>query len=309
MKTRPITRTFRGVLLFLLSFVLAQGVCVKTTLAKDRAAKKQQVATLNQNKQAEKRKEVLDEATAAVRETQNALQALDAGKTKEAMDALEKVSGKLDIILARDPEMALAPAAVNMETYDILANTDDVKALRKEIERALDKGRVQEARHMIRDLASETDISISNIPLGTYPDAIGQAVRFIDEKKIDAARLTLQDALNTLVITKTIIPLPVSDAEILLNDAESLVKKVDRSKDENTRLADLLDDARRDLEFAEALGYGSEKDFKSLYKELDKIEDQTQGGKSGTGLFDKIKGYLEDTSASSQHPEKRHAAR
>ncbi|MGD9878000.1 MAG: hypothetical protein AB7S84_14675, partial [Desulfococcus sp.] len=65
-------------------------------------------------------------------------------------------------------------------------------------------------------------------------------------------------------------------------------------------LADLLKDARTELEFAQALGYGSKKDFKNLYKQLDQIEDKTKGGKSGSGFFDKIKGYLKDTVKSSQ---------
>jgi len=141
---------------------------------------------------------------------------------------------------------------------------------------------------------------VTNIPLATYPAAIKKAAKLIDEEKMDEAKKELQLALNTLVVTDTIIPLPVVAAEKSLNEAETLAEKGDRSKKENKRLAGLLKDARTELEFARVLGYGSKKDLKNLYKQLDQIEDKTKGGKSGTGFFDKIKGYLKDTVKSSQ---------
>ena len=261
---------------------------------------KQKVEGTKQDKTAEKRKEILEEARAAIRETENALKALDEKKDKDALAALERASGKLSIILAREPELALAPSDVNAVTYDVLGDIDAIKALREEIEDALDDGRVQQARRLIRNLASEKVISVTNIPLVTYPDAIKKAVKLIDEGKTEEAKEVLQLALNTLVVTDTIIPLPVVTAENLLKEAETLAEKADRTEKENNRLAGLLKDARTELEFAQALGYGSKKDFKNLYKQIDKIEDKTEDGKSGTGFFTKIKEYLKDTVKSSQ---------
>jgi len=243
---------------------------------------------------------MMEEARSAIRETENALKALDEKNNKAALAALERTAGKLTIILAREPELALAPSDVNEVTYDILADIDAIKALRDEIEDALDDGRVQQARHLIRNLASETVISVTNIPLATYPDVIKKAVKLIDDGKIDEAKQALQIALNTLVVTDTIIPLPVAAAEKLLKDAETLAEKADRNEEESKRLADLLKEARTELEFAQALGYGSKKDFKNLYKQIEEIEDKTGGGKSGTGFFTKIKGFLKDTVKSSQ---------
>jgi len=185
-------------------------------------------------------------------------------------------------------------------TYDILADVDAVKALRDKIEDALDDGRVQQARRLIKNLASETVISVTNIPLATYPDAIKKAVKLIDEEKMDEAKEELQLALNTLVVTETIIPLPVATVESYLKEAETLAEKSDRNKEENERLADLLKDARKELKFAQALGYGSKKDFRNMYKQLGQIEEKTKCGKSGKGFFDKIKRYLKDTVKSSQ---------
>lgn len=285
---------------FIFSFILIEGSCAKDNTAKNTVNKENKTKEIKQDQTSEKREEILEEARAAIRETQNALKALDEKKKNDALSALEHVSGKLTIILARDPELALAPSDVRTVTYNILADIDAVKALREEIENALDDGRVQRARRLIRNLASETVVSVFNIPLITYPEAIKHAVRLIDDDKIEEAKQVLQTALNTLVITDTIIPLPVAAAEELLKEAETLTEKSDRSKEENKRLDDLLKDARLKLEFAQALGYGGKKDFKNLYEQLDNIEERTKGGKSGSGYFDKIKGYLNDAVKSSQ---------
>ncbi len=266
----------------------------------DKSTEKQETEAAQQDQTAEKRKELFEEATAAIRETKNALKALDENKFEEALSALERASGKLTVILGREPELALAPSDVNVVTYNILADINAVKKLRDDIEDMLDDGNVQQARRLIKNLASETVISVSNIPLATYPDAIKEAAKFIDEDKIDEAKSVLQTALNTLVITETIIPLPIVSAQKNLKEAESLTENAVRSEEQNERLGNLLKEARTDLEFAQALGYGRKKDFGNLYDQLDQIEEKTKGGKSGTGFFDKIKGYLKDTIQSSQ---------
>jgi hypothetical protein len=237
---------------------------------------------------ADKRKQITAEAMAAVGETRNALKALDDGKKDEALSALERTTGKLELILARDPQLTLAPTNVSQITTSILADAAKVRQIRTTAEKLLCAGQVQAARHLLETLASETVISVSNIPLGTYPDAIKQAAKLIDDGKQDDAKKVLQTALNTLVVTNTIIPLPVAATQSLLKDAEMLAEKKDRSVDENKKLNDLLTASRTQLEFAEALGYGTRYDFKNLYAELDTIRSKTSNGKSGTGFFEDI---------------------
>ncbi len=258
------------------------------------------VEEAKQDQTTEKRKEILSEATAAIRETQNALKALDEKKEKDALAALERATGKLEIILARDPDLSLAPAGVDMVTYDVLADIDAVKKLRDQAEDALEDGYVQDARRLIRNLASEIVISVSNIPLATYPEAIKLAVKHIDAGEINDAKAVLQTALSTLVVTDTVLPLPVITAKSLLQQAATLAEKEDRSKEDNKHLTQLLDRTRTELEFAQALGYGSKKDFKDLYQLLDDIEDKTQDGKSGEGLISKMKELFKNAPDSSQ---------
>jgi hypothetical protein len=229
---------------------------------------------------------------AAIDETRNALKCLDGNQKDNALQALEQATGKLDLILARDPKLALAPTRVDAVTYDVYADIDKVMAARKDAQALLTDGKVPEARQILDSLRSETVISVSNIPLATYPDAIKKAVKQIDDGKLEDAKETLQTALDTLVVTDTVVPLPVIAAQDVLKDAKKLSEKGDRSANENKKLGNLLAEARSKLEFAQALGYGTAGDFKDLYGELDVIKEKTDFGKSGKGFFDEVEASL-----------------
>jgi hypothetical protein len=251
-------------------------------------------ATQAQKQTEEKRKTLLADATSAIQETQSALKDLDSGKNREALAALERATGKLEIILAREPTLTLAPAGVNVITVDLQGGLDGVKALRKEIVDAIDAGRLQDARRLMETLASETVVSVSNIPLATYPAAIKRAVKLIDQNKIDDAKGVLQTALNTQVVTQTIVPLPIVNAEAALKEAATLAEKKDRKPEENGRLKASLAEARAQLERAEALGYGKKSDFVAFYQQLKEIDQKTADNKSGTGFFAKIEASIAD---------------
>jgi hypothetical protein len=244
---------------------------------------------------AEKRKKITADAVAAVNETRKALKLLEEKKTDEALAALEKVTGKLELILARAPDLALAPVDVEVVTYDLLANLDTVKAMIHDAENYLEDGEVQKARPLVANLASEIVFRTTSIPLATYPDAIKAVAPLIDEGKIDKAKAALQVALNTLVVTRDdVIPLPVLRAENLLKNAEALVENEERTVKDNETLTKQLEGARNQLKLAELLGYGDKKSFKPMYEQLDAIEQKTAGGKGGKGWFDKIKQQLSD---------------
>jgi YfdX protein len=247
-----------------------------------------------QSQTEEKRKTLMTDATSAIQDTQAALKHLDDGRTKEALAALERATGKLDVILARDSKLELAPAGIGVVTYDVQGGLDAVRQVRKQAQSLMDAGQLQAARRLLKNLASETVISVTNIPLATYPDAIKRAVKLIDENKKADAKRVLQTALNTQVITETIVPLPVLKAQESLKAAETLSEKKDRTKDENERLKSSMDQAQSQLEFAQALGYGTKKDFDKLYQQLTEIRDKTADNKFGTGFFAKIKASIAD---------------
>ena len=257
-----------------------------------------------EDKVAEQRERILAEAAAALAESRKALKALDENKPEDALKALELVTGKLALIVARDPGLALAPVNVRVNSYDVYADLETIEEAVKQAEDYLEDGEVQKARPLVASLASEIVIETDNIPLATYPDAIKDVVPLIDQGKIDEAKRDLQLALNTLVIVKeAVIPLPVVRAEALLKSSEELAEKQDRSDEENKQLSAHLDEAQNQLEIAKLLGYGDKKAFKPMYEQLDEIRKKTKDGKSGEGFFDKIKKQISNFLADEQKAE------
>ncbi|GAC1585703.1 MAG: hypothetical protein NVS3B5_20090 [Sphingomicrobium sp.] len=234
----------------------------------------------------------------ALRETNNALAAIDQNKPGEAIAALERATGKLEIVLARSPDLALAPVDIAVSSQDLLANVQDVQALRAEAKRAMDQGRLQDARTLMANLGSETDISIANLPLATYPTAIKQAAALLHQGNAAQAKLVLEAALSTIVIERTVIPLPLIRAEAAVQAAKSLSEKANRTPAENSRLRSLLGTARAELGVGQALGYATEKDMSDLIAAVNDIDRRTSGQQHGTGLFDRI-GALFDTARKS----------
>lgn len=244
---------------------------------------------------AEKRKKLFADATAALAETQKALKALESKNSDAALKALAEVTGKLDLIVARDPKLAQTPVATEVVTYDLLANLETMKSVIKEAKGYLNDGEIQKARPLVANLASEIQYRTHHIPLATYPAAIKAIAPLIDAGKIDEAKARLQAALNTLVVTTDdVIPLPKLRAEHLLKQAQELAEKKDRSKEENDKLAKQLQAAREQLQMAELLGYAKKTDFTALYEQISEIENKSAGGKSGTGWFEKLKQQLDD---------------
>lgn len=250
------------------------------------------------------RGELLQDAVTALQETQNALIAIDQNKQKEAIAALERATGKLEILLARTPTLALAPVDVTSVTYDVLGDVKDVEALRKEAERAIDQGRLQDARRLIGNLASETVISTSSLPLVTYPAAIKSAAALLAQNKPQEAKAVLQTALSTIVVRETIAPLPLVRAQAAVQQARGLSEKAGRTETENARLRSLLATAREQVRLGQALGYATKKDMDGLIEAIDEIEEKTGGQKSGKGLLDRIEGLFGKARDASQPADK-----
>ena len=252
---------------------------------------------------AAKRRTLVADAVKALQETESALGLLAAGKADEARAALARATGNLEVVLAADPGLALAPVDVQAMLHDVVIAPVEVEGIRRQAEAALDQGRLQDARRMIAELASEHVISVTNIPLATYPSALKQAAALIHAGRTAEAVATLETALSTLVIERTIIPLPLVRAEALLDEARPLAENPQRSAAENDRLRRLLAAARRQIELARALGYATEADTDALFDELTTIERRTEGQGSGAGLFDRIKALFARVASASPQRE------
>lgn len=272
---------------------------------------------------AEKRQALIAEATSALEETQRAFAALEEGDTEAALEALSVATGKLELVVARDPGLALAPVDVALTRRDLLGDVEAIRAARYRIEDLIDRGEIQKARPLLRDFASEVVIETTNLPLGTYPEAIKQATALIDRGQVDAAKEVLTTALTTLVVTEAVIPLPILRAEALLAEAKAQLGnaeettaaplgKVEEATEDATAeasaiadpearvtAAEYVDAARAEIEIAEALGYGTRRAFTDLRKELrqlerniDRDEDAGRIFKAITERFDALRDRL-----------------
>ena len=233
--------------------------------------------------------EVLDEAIAALQETSNALKALADDKPDAALAALERAIGKLEVTLEANPDLALAPVDVTSRVIDVTATPAEIRALRNEALRLMKDHQLQLARNLITGLASEVDISTTYIPLATYPLALKSAAALVRDEKPDAAVAVLNNALNTLVVVDTAVPLPLLNADLLIDEARKLSEKADRSADENARLATLLDALDVEIAKGEALEYGGEGGFDDIRAEMLVIRDKVSDGGAGSGFFDRLK--------------------
>jgi hypothetical protein len=276
---------------------LAAGSAMPTTAEKKSPALNAAQSTVDKQSSdttAEKRKKILEDAKAAIAETEKALKDLEEKKKDDALQSLALATGKLELILARDPALALAPIDVAVVTHDLLAKQETIKALTEEAKEKMKNGEIQGARKLLAGLASEIEYRTTSIPLATYPAAIKAITPLIDAGKLEEAKAGLRTALRTLVVTTEAVPLPRLRAEYLVKEAQRLAEKKDRSANENRRLKKNLGEARNQLKLAELLGYGKKDAYQAIYQQIDELEQKTSGGKSGKGWFDKIKASLKN---------------
>lgn len=253
---------------------------------------------------AEKEQQIVNEANEAVLGTQQALKALEKNDSKKAISILQTVSGKLDIILAKDPALALIPADIEVDISDFQGDAKTVEKAIDEADDLLDDGKLQGARQILAELASEIRITTINIPLGSFPTAIKDAVALIDTGKANEAVDVLNKVLNMLVETTEIIPLPILRAEALLDEASELEHKKDLSKEKSrVEVLKLADAAKDDLKLAELLGYGDKDDYKTLYTEIDVIKEALHSEKS-SATWERIKRTLSELKNKVMHSKK-----
>ena len=225
---------------------------------------------------------ILDrEAIAVIEETQRAIDAIAANTTSEALAALERASGKIGILLARNPSTALIPVSHEVVVFDTAPQ--DIQTI-DEIGEAVDAVIASEdypaARELLYGLMSELRVRTYNLPLATYPAALAEAARLLDQKKSDEARIVLMMALGTLLAIDQVTPLPLLVAREAINQAEA-----QRDKDKEIALA-LLDTARYELDRAMALGYSAqEPEYKTMKDEISNIQKQLKKNNEDTSSF------------------------
>lgn len=231
------------------------------------------------------------EASEALAQVYVALDALEAKNTKGALAALEKSTGKLNILLARKPDLALVPIDVSVKTVDLVADLETIRNIKRAAIQALKEDYFQVMRDELAKLASELQITKVELPLATFPEAMKSAAALIDKGKTDEAKVVLYTALNTLVISEERIPLPILRAQALI--AQAITD--DASKDKKKKVLALLDNAEYQLIMAEELGYGDrDREYKELNKAIKELKKSVKDDGDSQALFEKFKTKLAD---------------
>jgi len=250
----------------------------------------QKVQEAQDNYVDERVKKITQEAVDAINLVSKVVELLDKKDKEKALEEIANALGKLEVLVARDPNLQVVPVDVKEQVIDFPGTVDDVEAAKTEIVTLIKSGEVQLARDIMLNLASELDIFVTALPIGTYPVVLKAIIPLIEQEKFEDAKKLLIEALETLVIEKIVLPLPILRAEQTIIKANELTQKENPDKEE---LKKLLAYAKEQLELAEALGYGKKDiDYKELFEEINKIEDILKGDESTDDIFATLKEKL-----------------
>jgi hypothetical protein len=244
-------------------------------------------------KEREKDKENADQsldqdAVAAVTDTRAALDDIAANKKGDAMSAIEAATGKINILLARNQAAALIPVASEVDVIDAAPLDENaVQALNHRVAEAVRVKDYPTARLLLYSLMSEIRVRIYNLPLATYPTALKDAARLLDQGKNDQARDVLLTALNTLAIVEKVTPVPVVLARAAINAAQQ------QSQKDKSAAQTLLATAKNQLQRCQDLGYAADTaDYGALNTNIAQLDKQLKGNGDTGELFTKLKDEL-----------------
>jgi hypothetical protein len=246
-------------------------------------------------------KQTLDrDAIAAIEQTETTIKLITENKKDEALASIERATGKINILLARNPASALIP--VNAEVVVIATAPVDSKVIDQIVLRATDATKHRElplARILLASLVSELRIRTTSLPLATYPAALQQAARLLDQGKNQDAGTVLLTALNTLVVVDHVIPLPLILAQAAIDAANS------HRQNKDVALT-LLKTARNEVNQSRLLGYlSSDSEYKGLDDEISSLESAIQGKGDTSSMFshlrDRIAAFLKKQKEHEQH--------
>jgi hypothetical protein len=228
------------------------------------------------------------EAIAAIEQAAQAIDSITAGKRADALKAIEEATGKVNIVLARNPELALIPVSAEALIIDTAPrDIDDIEKLTDAVDAAISLDDLPTARALLGALRSEVRVRTYNLPLGIYPTALQQAARLLD-KNSQAASIALLAALNSLVTIDQVTPLPLLVAQEAINQAQASAQK---DKNEAQKV---LETAEFELNRATALGYGAQDpEYAALTEDISKLKKQLKGSEDSTSAFSKLKARLE----------------
>ncbi len=214
-----------------------------------------------------------------------AIKLLKEGKDTEALTALQNATGKFDLALAADPELALVPVDGYVSLFDLVTTPDVIEHQIKSVRALLDDGKIQTARELLSTLRDEMEISTVYLPMGTYPDSIKLATKYLVDKKREQAIAILDTTIGSLVTKSASVPLGLVRAKSLIEQASKLDKEKDKEK-----ILNLAKSAREQLEVANLLGYTQQRldSYIDLKKQIVNLEKEIKGKNVVEKLYEEL---------------------
>ena len=225
------------------------------------------------------------------KDVKEAIKLLDKEKpeVEKAIKHLQSATGEFETAVSLDKDLAFAPVENSIQTYILVASSDEVERELAFIEDLMEDGKVQDARRLLMPLRSEIVVQTTSLPLITYPEAIKDATRQLSDGTVEKAKEILETAMDTLVVDEEIISIPLVTAKNAIEKASKMDKK------KKVKVLEKLKLAKEQLKLASVLGYLSDdgKLHDDLQERIDKIEKEVRGKNKEENLYDKVKAKME----------------
>lgn len=248
-------------------------------MAAPEISKAKQTAEQNAQKSLDK------DAIAAIASTRKAIDAINSQQNDQAIKAIEDATGKINILIARNPSNALIPVRIDVRIIDTAPeDLGKIKEIATAASWAVEAKTFPAARVLLDQLVSEIRVRTYNLPIATYPVALQEAARLLDQKKASDAATVLQTALDTLVAVDNVTPIPMVVAREAVNQAQAQEKK-DKNAAQN-----LLKVAKNELDRARELGYaGKDQEYASLNNEISNLQKQLASNGDTNSIYATLK--------------------
>jgi len=276
----------------LVASLLITGVNAKETAAKDASVKEVNKIALNNAKEDAQthQAKLVQEALNSLKDAHDAFVALEKKDEEAATKKLESALGKLEVILASKKVPELLPIDSTIRINEYIGTSKDIETTLNMVRVLLNKNKVQEARALMLPLQSEIDITTVSLPLGSYPDALKLAAKYVHSHEVDKAKEVLAIALSTFASVTEIVPIPLLKATDLI-EASSVIAKEDKK-----RALAYLDGASESLKVAHDLGYVSKSSttYKVMQEQIEAVQKEIKGPNKAEKLFETLKASLKE---------------
>ena len=276
----------------LASILFTGGVYAKETASKDASVNEVNKIALSNAKEDAKahQAKLVQEAINSLKDAHDAFVALKQKDEEGATKKLESALGKLEVILASKKVPELLPIDSIVKVNEYLGTSKDIEKTLAAVPALLVKNKVQEARALMLPLQSEIDITTVSLPLGSYPDALKLAAKYVHSHELDKAKDVLAIALSTFTSVTEVVPIPLLKATDLIAASSAI------AKEDKQRALAYLDAASESLKVAHHLGYVSKSTttYKSMQDQIEAIQKEIKGPNKAEKLFETLKSSLKE---------------